>query len=58
MTPTIDSILMTSETWSDYQAMELIEAQLGNALARLNDEQRLRYLKLSRIEPQARHELA
>lgn len=58
MTPTIDSILMTSETWSDYQAMELIEAQLGDALARLNDEQRLRYLKLCRIEPLARQDLA
>ena len=58
MTPTIDSIFMTGETWSDYQAMELIEAQLGTALAHLNNDQRQRYLKLCRIEPQAKQDLA
>jgi len=58
MTSTVDSTLMTSETWSDYQALELIKAQLSASLAHLNDDQRQRYLKLCRIEPRARQDLA
>ncbi len=40
MTHAIDTALMTSETWSDYQALELIETQLGASLARLTNDQR------------------
>ncbi|SQF94726.1 leucine-rich repeat-containing protein [Paucimonas lemoignei] len=58
MTSTVDSFFMTSETWSDYQALELIETQLDTSLTRLSDDQRQRYLKLCRIEPQARQDLA
>lgn len=58
MTNDDDDILMTSETWSDYQALQLIETQLDASLAALSHEQRMRYLKLCRIEPQARHDLA
>ncbi len=58
MTHAIDTALMTSETWSDYQALELIETQLVASLARLTNDQRQRYLKLCRIEPLARQDLA
>jgi len=58
MTDTLDDTLMTSETWSDYQALQLIETQLTAALAELSYEQRQRYLQLCRIEPQARQDLA
>jgi len=58
MTLHIDDALMTSETWSDYQALQLIETQLGTSLAQLSYDQRQRYLKLCRIEPQARQDLA
>lgn len=58
MTHTIDTALMTSETWSAYQALALIETQLGDSLASLSNNQRQRYLKLCRIEPQARQYLA
>ncbi|KFE52007.1 hypothetical protein IV01_23080 [Pseudomonas syringae] len=49
---------MTSETWSAYQALDLIESQLGDSLASLSNDQRQRYLKLCRIEPLARQDLA
>jgi hypothetical protein len=58
MTHTLETALMTGDTWSDYQALKLIETQLGASLANLSDDQRQRYLKLCRIEPLARQDLA
>jgi len=58
MTHPLDTALMTSETWSAYQALEMIETQLGASLASLSNDQRQRYLKLCRIEPLAKQDLA
>lgn len=58
MTQNDDDLLMTSETWSDYQALNLIETRLNIFLADLSLEQRQRYVQLCRSEPLARNELA
>ncbi len=58
MTQSIEDICMTSESWSDYQALALIEAQLATSLASLDEDQRRRYLQLCRIEPLAKNDLA
>jgi hypothetical protein len=58
MTQNSDDLLMTSETWSDYQALNLIETRLSAHLADLSIERRQRYVQLCRSEPQARNELA
>lgn len=58
MTQHNDDLLMTSETWSDYQALDLIETRLSDHLADLSIEQRQRYVQLCRSEPEVRRELA
>jgi hypothetical protein len=58
MTHDIDDVLMTSQTWSDYQALQLIETRLNASLTELSHEQRQRYVQLCRSEPQARQDLA
>lgn len=50
--------LLTADSWSDYQALELIEKQLNSHLASLSDSERQLYLDLCRREPDLRNALA
>ena len=43
----LDEVLLTSETWSDYQALQLIETQLNASLAGLTRDERERYRHMS-----------
>ncbi|MGY2168020.1 hypothetical protein [Pseudomonas gingeri] len=59
--PVVDSpgdYLMSSDTWSDYDALDTIEHQLTSFLAPLSAEEQKRYLALCREEPRLKQKLA
>jgi len=59
--PVVDSLddyLMSSDTWSDHDALNTIENQLTTFLAPLNAEEQKRYLALCREEPRLKQTLA
>ncbi len=49
---------MSSDTWSDYDALNTIENQLTTFLAQLNPEEQKRYLALCQEEPRFKKKLA